>query len=71
MDRPGLGSKCHWTAAQAQDLIANQKVVQVDSEATVEEACDALIEHKIQSVPLYDSRRHSYVGMFDLHDLAA
>ncbi|KAJ2801079.1 cell separation during budding [Coemansia guatemalensis] len=72
MERLGLGSnKGHWLLTQAQDLVENQKVVQVDSESTVEEACDALIEHKIQSVPLYDSRSHSYVGMFDLHDLAA
>ncbi|KAJ2081349.1 cell separation during budding [Coemansia sp. RSA 988] len=72
MDRPGLGNnKGHWLSTQAQDLVEDQKVVQVDSESTIEEACDALIEHKIQSVPLYDSRSHSYVGMFDLHDLAA
>ncbi|PIA14118.1 CBS-domain-containing protein, partial [Coemansia reversa NRRL 1564] len=70
--RPGLGNnKGHWLSTQAQELVENQKVVQVDSESTIEEACDALIEHKIQSVPLYDSRSHSYVGMFDLHDLAA
>ncbi|KAJ2763805.1 cell separation during budding, partial [Coemansia nantahalensis] len=70
MDRPGLGARGHWLTAQAQDLVADQTVVQVDSEATVEEACDALIQHKIQSVPLYDARSHSYVGMFDLHDLS-
>ncbi|KAJ2137790.1 cell separation during budding, partial [Coemansia sp. RSA 678] len=53
------------------DLVDTQKVVQVDSRATIEEACDALIEHSIQSVPLYDAHSHSYVGMFDVHDLAA
>ncbi|KAJ2161123.1 cell separation during budding [Coemansia sp. RSA 552] len=71
MDRPGLGARGHWLETQARDLVSNQTVVQVDSEASVEEACDALIENKIQSVPLYDSQSHSYVGMFDLHDLAA
>ncbi|KAI8320797.1 hypothetical protein GQ54DRAFT_298408 [Martensiomyces pterosporus] len=41
-----------------------------NSDATIEEACDALIQHSIQSVPLYDAASKSYVGMFDLHDLA-
>ncbi|KAI9474379.1 hypothetical protein BX667DRAFT_470077 [Coemansia mojavensis] len=70
-ERPGLGATGHWLLTQACDLVENQKVVQVDSEASVEEACDALIEHGIQSVPLYDSKSHSYVGMFDVHDLSA
>ncbi|KAJ2451785.1 cell separation during budding [Coemansia sp. RSA 2336] len=70
-ERPGLGATGHWLLTQARDLVENQKVVQVDSEASVEEACDALIEHGIQSVPLYDSTSHSYVGMFDVHDLSA
>ncbi|KAJ2654736.1 cell separation during budding [Coemansia sp. RSA 1200] len=69
-DRPGLGAPVHWLSVQVQDLVENQHVVQVDSEATIDEACDSLIEHNVQSVPLYDSRNQSYVGMFDLHDLA-
>ncbi|KAJ2850589.1 cell separation during budding [Coemansia brasiliensis] len=70
-ERPGVGATGHWLLTQARELVENQKVVQVDAEASVEEACDALIEHGIQSVPLYDSKSHSYVGMFDVHDLAA
>ncbi|KAJ2480555.1 cell separation during budding [Coemansia sp. RSA 2131] len=70
-EHPGLGAPRHWLLTAAQDLVDTQKVVQIDSCATVEEACDALIEHNIQSVPLYDARSHSYVGMFDVHDLAA
>ncbi|KAJ2839131.1 cell separation during budding [Coemansia erecta] len=70
-DRTGLGAPRHWLLTAAQDLVDTQKVVQVDSRATIEEACDALIEHSIQSVPLYDAHSHSYVGMFDVHDLAA
>ncbi|KAJ1730199.1 cell separation during budding [Coemansia sp. Benny D160-2] len=69
-DRPGLGAPVHWLSVQVQDLVENQHVIQVDSEATIDEACDSLIEHNVQSVPLYDSRNQSYVGMFDLHDLA-
>ncbi|KAJ1719506.1 cell separation during budding [Coemansia erecta] len=70
-DRPGLGAPRHWLAVQAHELVEDQHVVQVDSEATIEEACDALIQHNIQSVPLHDARSQTYVGMFDLHDLAA
>ncbi|KAJ2778642.1 cell separation during budding [Coemansia interrupta] len=70
-DHPGLGAPRHWLTVPAHELVENQHVVQVDSEATIEEACDALIQHNIQSVPLYDARSQTYVGMFDLHDLAA
>ncbi|KAJ2818884.1 cell separation during budding, partial [Coemansia erecta] len=70
-DRPGVGAQAHWLLTPARALVENQKVVQVDAGATVEEACDALIEHSVQSVPLYDARSRSYVGMFDVHDLAA
>ncbi|KAJ1940482.1 cell separation during budding, partial [Linderina macrospora] len=69
-DRPGLGAPTHWMSVQAKDLVTNQQVIQVDASATIEEACDALIAHRIQSVPLYDSKSKSYIGMFDLHDLA-
>ncbi|KAJ2551303.1 cell separation during budding, partial [Coemansia sp. RSA 1933] len=70
MDRPGLGAAVHWLSVQASALVSNQKVVQIDSETTIDDACDTLIKHNVQSVPLYDSASHSYVGMFDLHDLA-
>ncbi|ORX75020.1 hypothetical protein DL89DRAFT_203183, partial [Linderina pennispora] len=69
--RPGLGAPAHWMSVQAKDLVTNQQVIQVDSSASIEEACDALIAHKIQSVPLYDRASKSYIGMFDLHDLAS
>ncbi|KAJ1662459.1 cell separation during budding [Coemansia sp. RSA 1813] len=70
MDRPGLGASAHWLSVQAQDLVESQNVVQIDSETTIDDACDTLIKHNVQSVPLYDSSSQSYVGMFDLHDLA-
>ncbi|KAJ2862583.1 cell separation during budding, partial [Coemansia erecta] len=70
MDRPGLGAPVHWLSVQAQALVENQHVVQIDSETTIDDACDTLIKHNVQSVPLYDSASRSYVGMFDLHDLA-
>ncbi|KAI9499806.1 cell separation during budding [Coemansia spiralis] len=69
-DRPGVGATTHWLSMQAQELVENQKVIQVDSQATIHEACDLLIKHNIQSLPLYDSQNRSYIGMFDLHDLA-
>ncbi|KAJ1898259.1 cell separation during budding [Kickxella alabastrina] len=68
---PGLGATRHWLTVQAHELVENQQVIQVDSEASIEEACDTLIKHSIQSVPLYDSQSQTYVGMFDLHDLAS
>ncbi|KAJ2746802.1 cell separation during budding [Coemansia sp. BCRC 34301] len=69
-DHPGLGASTHWLETQAKDLVENQHVVQVNSDATIEEACDTLIKHNIQSVPLFDQKSQTYVGMFDLHDLA-
>ncbi|KAJ1881161.1 cell separation during budding, partial [Coemansia sp. S17] len=48
----------------------NQHVIQVNSNSTIEHACDILIKHNIQSVPLFDQETQTYVGMFDLHDLA-
>ncbi|KAJ1817131.1 cell separation during budding, partial [Coemansia sp. RSA 2598] len=70
-DRPGVGAARHWMTVQAGELVENQRVIQVDSEATIDEACEALIRHNIQSVPLYDHRSQTYVGMFDLHDYAS
>ncbi|KAJ2631523.1 cell separation during budding, partial [Coemansia sp. RSA 1694] len=69
-DHPGLGASTHWLLTQAKDLVEDQQVIQVNSDATIEEACDALIKHNIQSVPLYDQKTQTYIGMFDLHDLA-
>ncbi|KAJ1646881.1 cell separation during budding [Coemansia asiatica] len=70
-DHPGIGAARHWLTTQAGKLVENQNVIQVDSEATIEEACETLIRHSIQSVPLYDHRSQTYVGMFDLHDYAS
>ncbi|KAJ2698492.1 cell separation during budding [Coemansia sp. IMI 203386] len=70
-DRPGVGAARHWLTVQAGELVENQTVIQVDSEATVEEACEILIRHNIQSVPLYDHDSQTYIGMFDLHDYAS
>ncbi|KAJ2378271.1 cell separation during budding [Coemansia sp. RSA 2607] len=70
-DHPGIGAPRHWLTVPVHELVENQHVIQVDSEATIEQACDALIQHNIQSVPLHDARTQTYVGMFDLHDLAA
>ncbi|KAJ2000682.1 cell separation during budding [Coemansia sp. RSA 2322] len=67
---PGLGATTPWLQTQVKDLVENQQVIQVNSDATIEEACETLIKHNIQSVPLYDAKTQSYVGMFDLHDLA-
>ncbi|KAJ2013461.1 cell separation during budding [Coemansia sp. S680] len=67
---PGLGATTHWLSIQAKDLVENQHVIQVNSNSTIEHACDILIKHDIQSVPLFDQETQTYVGMFDLHDLA-
>ncbi|KAJ2897476.1 cell separation during budding [Coemansia aciculifera] len=69
-DHPGLGASTHWLSTPAKDLVENQQVIQVNSDSTIEEACDQLIKHNIQSLPLYDPHTQAYVGMFDLHDLA-
>lgn len=67
---PGLGAQPPWASIPCSQLVTSQQVIQLDSQASVQKACDLLIHHSLQSLPLHDSRTNSYVGMFDLHDLA-
>ncbi|OMJ13261.1 Protein SDS23 [Smittium culicis] len=65
----GLESCKSWHKIQASNLVNKQIVIQIDATSTTEEACLKLIQHNISSIPLYDQKSHSYLGLFDLNDL--
>ncbi|CAI2176459.1 4197_t:CDS:2 [Funneliformis geosporum] len=68
--REGLTTETHdWTLIKAIELVANQKVIIIDGEATIEDACDILIKNNISSAPVYDNKSKTYVGMFDWADV--
>ncbi|RKP39550.1 hypothetical protein BJ085DRAFT_7603, partial [Dimargaris cristalligena] len=58
-----------WTLIPARLLVQHQKVIQIDSEAPIEDACELLIEKGISSAPIYDAATQAYIGMFDYRDL--
>jgi CBS domain containing-hemolysin-like protein len=53
------------------DLVAQQDVIVIDSEATIEDAGATLMNHGITSAPVYDKSRNVYTGMFDFADLVS
>ncbi|KAF0553535.1 CBS-domain-containing protein [Gigaspora margarita] len=68
--REGLTTETHdWTLVKAIDLVADQKVVVIDGEKPIEEACDILTRNNISSAPVYDASTKSYSGMFDWADV--
>ncbi|KAL1924921.1 uncharacterized protein VTP21DRAFT_4575 [Calcarisporiella thermophila] len=70
--REGLTTETHdWTMVRAGDIVRDQKVVVIDGDQPVEEACDVLVKHGILSAPVYDKNSKSYVGMFDYGDVIA
>ena len=60
-----------WEQTKCVDLLKGQKVVEIDSNASVESGCETLIENCISSAPVYCQSTKSYVGMFDYRDVAA
>jgi hypothetical protein len=53
----------------AYDLLPESgKLVVIDVGVTISSALQSFLENNIQSAPLYDSRRHEYVGMLTLLD---
>ena len=44
-------------------------MVIIDSEATIESACDTLVKHGILSAPVYDASKKTFVGMLDYRDV--
>ncbi|KAG0350701.1 hypothetical protein BC939DRAFT_441754 [Gamsiella multidivaricata] len=68
--REGLTTSHHdWTMIQVGQLVQNQKVITIDANASVEDACEILTKHGIRSAPVYDPEKKMYVGMFDYSDL--
>ncbi|KAF9579714.1 cell separation during budding, partial [Lunasporangiospora selenospora] len=70
LHREGLTTLSHdWTLVKAGLLVEKQKLVTIDADATVEDACEVLLKNGITSAPVYDSTRKMFVGMFDYGDL--
>ncbi|CAO3642910.1 unnamed protein product [Cunninghamella echinulata] len=80
--REGITTEVHdWTMLKAASLIENQHVIEIDGSASVEQACNVLIDNNISSAPVYTTevKKHlgttiqgkSYVGMFDYGDVIA
>ncbi|KAF9958102.1 cell separation during budding [Mortierella alpina] len=68
--REGLTTSHHdWTMLQVGKLVEHQTVITIDSNASVEDACEVLLKHGISSAPVYDAHKKTYVGMFDYSDL--
>ncbi|CAG8832564.1 36999_t:CDS:2, partial [Racocetra persica] len=66
----GLTTETHdWTLVKAIDLVIDQKVIVIDGEIPIEEACDILTRNNISSAPVYDTSTNSYSGMFDWADV--
>ena len=60
-----------WEKTKCSDLLKGQKVIEIDSNASVESGCETLIRHGISSAPVYCQSTKSYVGMFDYRDVTA
>ncbi|KAI8091212.1 uncharacterized protein B0P05DRAFT_577303 [Gilbertella persicaria] len=61
-----------WTMMPVSSLIKNQKVIQIDGNMSVEEACQILVESNISSAPVYaNGEKGHYIGMFDYGDVIA
>jgi len=50
--------------------ISNQEhLVFADQNTTLNEACELLKKHHISSIPIFDSKKHAYVGLVDFTDI--
>ncbi|KAF8940209.1 cell separation during budding [Dissophora ornata] len=68
--REGLTTSHHdWTMIQVGKLVEHQKVITIDANASIEDACEVLLKHGISSAPVYNAESNTYVGMFDYSDL--
>lgn len=65
-------SSADWTMVPASSLIHNQKVIEIDGNVSVEEACQVLVENNISSAPVFEGKENGhYIGMFDYGDVIA
>eukprot|EP00123_Amoebidium_parasiticum_P012139 comp21149_c0_seq1/m.28618 comp21149_c0_seq1/g.28618 ORF comp21149_c0_seq1/g.28618 comp21149_c0_seq1/m.28618 type:complete len:316 (-) comp21149_c0_seq1:646-1593(-) len=60
-----------WDKVKCGELVAGQKIVSIDSEASVEDACEVLSKNKILSAPIWSEKYQSYIGLFDVADMIA
>ncbi|KAG9322031.1 hypothetical protein KVV02_006049 [Mortierella alpina] len=68
--REGLTTSHHdWAMLQVGKLVEHQAVITIDSNTSVEDACEILLTHGISSAPVHDAQKKTYVGMFDYSDL--
>ncbi|KZP16916.1 hypothetical protein FIBSPDRAFT_674807, partial [Athelia psychrophila] len=60
-----------WEEVPARDLIESPKIFSMDSERSVEDACEALLSEDILCLAVKDSASDSYLGLFDFSDVNA
>lgn len=58
-----------WTEKRCLDLISQQKVIELDSNVPIGEACEVLVSNGISSAPVFNAQSKSYVGMIDYRDI--
>ncbi|KAF9370642.1 cell separation during budding [Podila verticillata] len=70
--REGLTTLHHdWTMIPAGKLVERQTPVTIDSNTSIEDACEVLLAHGISAAPVFDQTKSSFIGMFDYGDLMA
>ncbi|KAF7970540.1 hypothetical protein HWV62_23703 [Athelia sp. TMB] len=60
-----------WREVNARDLIESPEIFSMDSESSVEDACDALLAQDINCLAVKDVSFDSYMGLFDFSDVNA
>lgn len=71
-EHPGLDSSIgFFEKTKCADLIKNQQLVCVDSDMSVEQASEVLVQNRISSAPVYNKSTKTFTGMFDYHDLVS
>ncbi|KAG0082384.1 cell separation during budding [Podila epicladia] len=68
--REGLTTLHHdWTMIPAGKLVERQTPVTIDSNTSIEDACEVLLSNGISAAPVFDQAKNSFIGMFDYGDL--
>lgn len=60
-----------WREVNARDLIESSDIFSMDSERSVEDACDALLAQDITCLAVKSATSDSYLGLFDFSDVNA
>ncbi|CEG85134.1 hypothetical protein RMATCC62417_18859 [Rhizopus microsporus] len=58
-----------WREIKVSTLVKDQKVIEISSKISIEEACQVLLENNISSAPI--KHEGNYIGVFDYGDVIA